>query len=131
MHISVHIQLYIHMYVYMQLYADLYLYIDIYIYMHIICQVPIETPNVHARHVLFFNHPARHTEHFMIHVLTNRSLLMSVSLDYIVWAAYVFPGKSLKTKSVIKRRLEFLKAVRFGRYLFKRTGSVYFMRRLS
>ena len=36
---------------------------------------------------------------------------------YIVWAAYRFSGKSLKTKSVIQRRLEFLKAVRFGRYV--------------
>ena len=36
---------------------------------------------------------------------------------YIVWAAYYFFGRSLKTKSVIQRRLEFLKAVRFGRYV--------------
>ena len=34
---------------------------------------------------------------------------------YIVWAAYL--GKSLKTKYVIQRWLEFLKAVRFGRYI--------------
>ena len=36
---------------------------------------------------------------------------------HIVWAAYVFIGKSLKIKSVVQRRLEFLKAVRFGRYV--------------
>ena len=34
----------------------------------------------------------------------------------MVWAAYVFLGKSLKIKSVVQRRLEFLQAVRFGRY---------------
>ena len=36
--------------------------------------------------------------------------------DYIVWAAYDL-DKSLKTKPVIQRRLEFLKTVRFGRYV--------------
>ena len=36
---------------------------------------------------------------------------------YIVWAAYSFSGKSLETKSVTQRRLDSLKAVRFGRYV--------------
>ena len=36
---------------------------------------------------------------------------------YIIWAAYLFIAKSSKTKSVIQRRLEFLKAIRFGRYV--------------
>jgi hypothetical protein len=36
---------------------------------------------------------------------------------HIVWAAHLFIGKSLKIKSVVQRRLEFLKAVRFGRYV--------------
>ena len=35
----------------------------------------------------------------------------------IVWAAYVFLGKSWKIKSVVQRRLEFMQAVRFGRYV--------------
>ena len=35
----------------------------------------------------------------------------------IVRAAYSFLGKSLKIKSVVQRRLEFLKAVRLGRYI--------------
>ena len=35
----------------------------------------------------------------------------------IVWAAYVFLGKSWKIKSVFQRRLEFMQAVRFGRYV--------------
>ena len=34
---------------------------------------------------------------------------------HIVWAAHLFIGESLKIKSVVQRRLEFLKAVRFGR----------------
>jgi len=38
---------------------------------------------------------------------------------YIVLAAYLFSGKSLKTESVVQRRLEFLKAVRFGMYVLK------------
>ena len=36
---------------------------------------------------------------------------------YIVGAAYLFLGKSLKIKSVVQCHLEFLKAVRFGRYV--------------
>ena len=36
---------------------------------------------------------------------------------YIVWAAHLFLDKSLKTKYVIQRRLNFVKAVRFGRYV--------------
>ena len=36
---------------------------------------------------------------------------------YIVWSAYSFLGQSLKIKSVVQHRLEFLKAVRFGRYV--------------
>ena len=36
---------------------------------------------------------------------------------YIVWLSYRLLATSLKTKSVIQRRLEFLKAVRFGRYI--------------
>ena len=36
---------------------------------------------------------------------------------YIVWAAYLFLGKSLKIRSAVQRRLEFLKAVRFERYV--------------
>ena len=36
----------------------------------------------------------------------------------MVWAAYcVFLGTSLKIKAVVQRRLDFLKAVRFGRYV--------------
>ena len=38
---------------------------------------------------------------------------------YINIYIYMFLGKSLKTKSVIQRRLEFLKAVRFGMYVLK------------
>ena len=37
--------------------------------------------------------------------------------QYIVWAAYLLLHKSLKQNPVIQRRLEFLKAVRFGRYV--------------
>ena len=33
------------------------------------------------------------------------------------WAIHLFLGKSLKFKSVVQRRLEFLKAVRFGRHV--------------
>ena len=36
---------------------------------------------------------------------------------HIVWAAYSFLCKSLKIKYVVQRRLEFLKAVRFERYV--------------
>ena len=36
---------------------------------------------------------------------------------YIVWAAYLFIDRSLKIKPVIQRRLDFLKAGRFGRYV--------------
>ena len=36
---------------------------------------------------------------------------------HIVWAAYLFIGKSLKIKLVVQRRLEFLKAVRFWRHV--------------
>ena len=36
---------------------------------------------------------------------------------YIVRAAYSFLDKSLKIKPVVQRRLEFLKAVRFVRYV--------------
>ena len=36
---------------------------------------------------------------------------------YIVWGAYRLTGKSVKTNSVIQRRLEFLKAVRCRRYV--------------
>ena len=39
---------------------------------------------------------------------------------YTVWAAYLFIGKPLKIKSVIHFRLEFLKAVRFGRYILNK-----------
>ena len=40
-----------------------------------------------------------------------------VTRAHIVRAAYVVSGKSLKIKSVVQRRLDFLKAVRFGRYV--------------
>ena len=36
---------------------------------------------------------------------------------YIAWDAHSFSVKSLKTKSVIQRRLDLLNAVRFGRYV--------------
>ena len=36
---------------------------------------------------------------------------------YIVWAAYLFLGESLEIKTVVQRRLEFLNAVGFGRYV--------------
>ena len=36
---------------------------------------------------------------------------------YIVWPAYLVLDKSLKIKPGIQRRLDFLKAVRFGRYV--------------
>ena len=36
---------------------------------------------------------------------------------YIVWAIYLFLDTSLKTKYVIQRRLDFLQAVRFERYV--------------
>ena len=52
---------------------------------------------------------------------------------YIVCAAYDnFFAKSLKTKSVIQRRLEFLKAIRFGRDVLDDTFVLWgFMRGLT
>ena len=42
---------------------------------------------------------------------------MRLARAYIVWAAHLVLDKSLRIKPVIQRRLDFLKAVRFGRYV--------------
>ena len=40
-----------------------------------------------------------------------------IARAYIAWAAHLFSDKPLKINPVIQRRLDFLKAVRFERYV--------------